>query len=107
MTHQTSPETETLFQIFEAAYWAEWKVHHGTEPTQARRAGVVALLTHLSAGHAPRSDFSEAEVFMVAARLRGLNALKEDYGQIQNEKVRKALAAIVSDTSTDRDTKSG
>jgi hypothetical protein len=47
---------------------------------------------------------SEADVIIVAARLRGLNALKEDYGQIQHEKVRKALEAL-SDTSTTREGK--
>ena len=37
---------------------------------------------------------SEADVIIVAGRLRALNALKEDYGQVQHEKVRKALEAI-------------
>lgn len=53
---QSSPETEKLFEIFEAAYWAEWKVHHGTEPTQARRAGMDAVIAHLRTGVAPRQQ---------------------------------------------------
>jgi hypothetical protein len=49
---------------------------------------------HSSSGtEQPTSTVSEADVIIVAARLRGLNALKDDYGQIQHEKVRKALAA--------------
>ena len=34
---------------------------------------------------------SEADVIIVAARLRALNALKNDYGYLQHEKVRTAL----------------
>jgi hypothetical protein len=37
--------------------------------------------------------FEAADVIIIAARLRGLSALKDDYGQIQHEKVRKALEA--------------
>ncbi len=39
---------------------------------------------------------SEADVIIAAARLRGLNALKDDHGQIQHEKVRKALEALAA-----------
>lgn len=37
---------------------------------------------------------SEADVIIVAGRLRALNALKDDYGEVQHEKVRKALASL-------------
>ncbi len=39
------------------------------------------------------STVSEADVIIVAARLRGLNALKNDYGPIQHRQVRMALEA--------------
>jgi hypothetical protein len=40
------------------------------------------------------AEVTDADVIIVAGRLRALNALKEDYGQVQHEKVRKALESI-------------
>jgi hypothetical protein len=100
MTERTSSETET-FTPQDA--WDEL-VHKDdrTSPEDYPDHCLISfdeLQDLMLRGHAQRPAVSEADVIIVAARLRGLNALKDDYGQIQHEKVRKALEAL-SDTST-------
>lgn len=58
-------------------------------------------ITHaLSGDVAQARQVSEGDVIIVAASLRGMGALKENYGQIQYERVRRALEAS-SLSSTD------